>query len=253
MIVKVAAYHPSSSGSSRNNGIPFLRRQDMVGIWTLTNRQWLSLPSFSWTEDKTVNDNQNAKIQEEETQNVAVVPPNQPTEIVVRLHDDGSFSTIAAAAAAAEEDTGDEIGRVLRRGGSWKYQQDQTQLLILAPNRPKDANPREAHDTLFTGEVVVKRIEQQFSRTPDNNNSNNNEDKDPIATTMDRADSEEDESNVSSASSSLSSSLSADAAAGSLSDFHLSIPQDLEDGKIKCTGLDIDEILDHDTTDSAHD
>jgi hypothetical protein len=243
MIVKVTAYHPSSSGSGsgRSNGLPFLRRQDMVGIWTLTNRQWLSLPSFSSTEDKTNNDNQNAKIREDssdeeknnnKTYNVAVVQPNKPTEIVVRLHDDGSFTTIAAAPAtkeeeeedvrhSKEEDAEDEIGRVLRRGGSWEYQQDQIKQLILAPNRPKDANPREVHDTLFTGEVVVKRMEQQFSNTPDNN-SKNNEDKDPIATTMNRADSDEDETNVSS---SFSSSLSAEAAAGSLYDFHLSIPQ----------------------------
>ena len=154
------AYNPDivAAGNGNSRGLPFLRRQDMVGVWRLAQRQSL-LPSLDGLPpENLISDNNDVK--------------NKVKEIVVRLNDDGSFNrydgngdatsasgTTDAISSTHTEDCDDNLSMVLARGGSWTYHEDESKL-VLAPDRPKNADTRRIHDTTLSGRIVAKSTQQ---------------------------------------------------------------------------------------------
>ena len=115
--------------------LPFIRRQDLVGIWKLTHRKSL-LPS-------TIDSEQNEKPDGRQ--------PEAHGDIILRLNDDGSFDHYSSSDQRRDNES--ELRKILGRGGCWGYHD---QALILAPERPKNGNARMVHDTLLTGRLIVQ-------------------------------------------------------------------------------------------------
>jgi hypothetical protein len=131
-------------------GLPFLRRQDMAGVWRLTRRRSL-LPT--------------ARI----SSSTERIRSEEDADIVLRLNEDGTFDRYKTSSSNMKENddesegADDELRLVLGRGGSWEYQ-DQT--LFLAADRPTDdGNSLKVHDTVLTGKLeaqMTQRLTEQI-------------------------------------------------------------------------------------------
>ncbi|KAG7350296.1 hypothetical protein IV203_009656 [Nitzschia inconspicua] len=157
---------PNNSNNRPNRqGVPFVRKQDMIGIWQLTTTTTSSLTTSTTIhkdnlpKDDGNNDNDNKKNQK---------------SIVLRLNDDGSFDPYTTTTTTTintrkmkERDASKvyNLESILSRGGSWNYCDGK---LILAPDRRpidnnKDDNKNDmdlgtiihSHDTLLTGKINV--------------------------------------------------------------------------------------------------
>eukprot|EP00980_Cylindrotheca_fusiformis_P000613 scaffold154_cov129-Cylindrotheca_fusiformis.AAC.30 len=102
---------------------PFLRSQDMTGIWRLTHES--SLVPNTGSDDRSLEE-----------------------EILLRLNEDGSFDRYETSS----DGEGQELHETLGRGGSWEFRDD---TLFLAPERPTDADPSKVHDTLLAGKLHI--------------------------------------------------------------------------------------------------
>jgi len=103
--------------TSAYTSLPFVQRQDILGIWKITH------------------------------------PKQQDMEIVVRLNDDGTFDPYLpeSESGAAATNCPEELQLVLGRGGKWEYD-DET--LTLAAGRPSNGKKVD-HDTVLQGRLVV--------------------------------------------------------------------------------------------------
>lgn len=99
----------------------------MTGIWKLTHQSLIFPPS---------------KIDS------GVDKKNQ--EIVLRLNGDGTFGGYESSLSLSENH---DLHHILGRGGCWEYQNGN---LILAADRPKDADASKVHDTILTGKLLVQ-------------------------------------------------------------------------------------------------
>jgi hypothetical protein len=154
----------------------------MIGIWRLTHQDSLlpKNPSTEQQQDKNMNDPSNNDPVLESIEN----------DIVLRLNDDGSFdpyisvqddvtAKISSSSSSSSSKSINDLHSlhgVLSRGGCWKFQDG---CLILAPDRPQDADPSKVHDTLLTGKLTVQ-VSECLSSTDqqsmaDENNDNNKE------------------------------------------------------------------------------
>lgn len=115
LLLSASAYTPSIR--------PFLRSQDMAGIWRLTHESSL-LP------------------------NVGNNDTSPEEEILLRLHEDGRFDRYETSS----DQDGKDLHETLGRGGCWEFRDD---TLFLAPERPADADPSKVHDTLLAGKLDV--------------------------------------------------------------------------------------------------
>jgi hypothetical protein len=115
MLLSASAYTP--------NFRPFLRSQDMTGIWRLTHQSSL-LPN------KGIGD-------------------TSQEAILLRLKEDGTFDRYETSS----NQEGQDLHQTLGRGGSWEFRDD---TLFLAPERPDDADPSKVHDTLLAGKLNVR-------------------------------------------------------------------------------------------------
>jgi hypothetical protein len=122
-------------------GAPFLRRQDMTGIWRVTHSS-LQLPTTTTTTTTTTTAT---------TNNNNIDKTSSQDEIVLRLNEDGTFDPYTTIEESAAH--GDHLHHILGRGGSWEYRD---KSLILAADRPEDADSSKVHDTLLTGKLMVR-------------------------------------------------------------------------------------------------
>ncbi|KAG7357567.1 hypothetical protein IV203_002255 [Nitzschia inconspicua] len=166
---------PNNSNNRPNRqGIPFVRKQDMIGIWQLTTTTTTTTTTHSilsslTTSTKTHKDN----LPNDDGNNDNDNKKNQKS-IVLRLNDDGSFDPYTTTTTTTttintrkikERDAskGNNLESILSRGGSWNYCDGN---LILAPDRrPIDNNNKNnkkdmnlgtnIQDTLLTGKINV--------------------------------------------------------------------------------------------------
>jgi hypothetical protein len=157
MFVGNDAYTPNKPSSSRRRFAPFIRKEDMTGVWKLTHPK-LSLPTTSKQKDE----------KDVPPTNDTVSKDDKEEEIVLRLNDDGTFDPYTTKANDEEQsittsDTSPEaspaelysLRGVLSRGGVWEFRDSN---LILAPDRPESADKLGAkvHDTLLAGPLKVQ-------------------------------------------------------------------------------------------------
>jgi hypothetical protein len=152
----------SSSSSSRRQG-PFLRRQDMTGIWRLT-QQKLWLPKQQHQQQHQQQNAQTAHDASADALGAVSQPEATPSssstaaeDIVVRLNEDGTFDPYTAITEHGDEGViasykDHNLERILGRGGSWEFRDG---TLMLAAGRPDNADPSKVHDTLLTGRLTV--------------------------------------------------------------------------------------------------
>jgi hypothetical protein len=130
----------------------------MTGIWRVTHSS-LQLPTTTTTTTTNNNNNDDKTTSKE--------------EIVLRLNEDGTFdpyTTIEESAAHR-----DHLHHILGRGGSWEYRD---KSLILAADRPEDADSIKIHDTLLTGKLMVHVNECLPTDQEPLSQDNDNEDED---------------------------------------------------------------------------
>jgi hypothetical protein len=164
-------------GGGRQHHTPFIRKQDMYGIWRLTHQN-MRFPTASITASRPSDlqtypmkeftvypKNQNSNQYIADHQSLAALSNAKEEEIVIRLNDDGSFdqyittdkgtsSTKRTGGGADQSSFSLDLQHVLGRGGAWEYD-EQDGRILLAPGRPEDADGRKVHDTLLTGQLDV--------------------------------------------------------------------------------------------------
>ena len=152
------AYNAEAAGAAngRNNRLPFLRQQDMVGVWQLRNRKSFLPRLTSKTPD-------NPSPEYGDDSNIIM-------DVVLRLDGDGSFhrygdsSKVPIATRDDKQidkfdDGDDDLANALERGGTWTYREDEF-TLILALDRPKNTDSRRIHDTLLSGKLMATSTKQ---------------------------------------------------------------------------------------------
>ena len=186
----------SSSGSGKSHGRrPFIRKQDIYGVWRLTHHN-MQFPKAPIKVETTTSSSSNSRppsmnrfpmkeftVYPKTTSSSVVAEQQQQQqqlqqeeeEIVIRLNDDGSFDQYTPTAEGDDGDDDNEeniatssssssspvaamshdLQNVLGRGGAWEYF-EQDGKIILAPGRPVDADGLKVHDTLLTGQLDVQ-------------------------------------------------------------------------------------------------
>ena len=142
------AYTPpnkSSPSPRRRRFAPFIRKEDMTGVWKLTHPK-LSFP----TTFKVKEFGEKPKLKSSNDYD------DSGDEIVLRLNDDGTFDQYATAESEDDDHSFPtySLQGVLSRGGVWEFRDSN---LILAPDRPQDATNlgTKVHDTLLAGPLKV--------------------------------------------------------------------------------------------------
>mmetsp|Transcript_67508 Transcript_67508/g.195166 ORF Transcript_67508/g.195166 Transcript_67508/m.195166 type:complete len:434 (-) Transcript_67508:64-1365(-) len=114
---------------------PFLRRDDLCGIWKVGTRT-LDLPNACKDDDK---------------------------EVVIRLNDDGTFDPYTPIEQEEKDSLDDDLSGILGRGGCWEYR-DET--LMLALDRPENADSSKVHDMVLVGKLDVHVSESLSMENP---------------------------------------------------------------------------------------
>ncbi|CAB9505031.1 expressed unknown protein [Seminavis robusta] len=119
---------------------PFLHAQDMIGIWRVCKKVHQPFPNPSEMYKETIGSM------------MAITTKSPREEIALRLNEDGTFDPYTPPLPDDDEDNDQrDLHHLLGRGGCWTYE-DQT--LLLAADRPPNADPRMVQDTLFRGRLV---------------------------------------------------------------------------------------------------
>ena len=134
------------NGYTQSPKPPFIRRDDLIGIWKLTNADLHSSTEQQSTKDTSEKEDVSGiRKSEKEEEDMA--------EIVLRLNEDGTFDPYTTKPVAGDP----PMHQILGRGGVWKYQNE---ALILAGNRPQEGDycwniENGKNDTVFCGKLQV--------------------------------------------------------------------------------------------------
>mmetsp|Transcript_35142 Transcript_35142/g.51606 ORF Transcript_35142/g.51606 Transcript_35142/m.51606 type:complete len:559 (+) Transcript_35142:56-1732(+) len=164
---------------------PELNRQAMAGIWRLTSRRSF-LPKVETPPQQQQPKKPMAPMKEftlypikvrAEPSSSAPAGEAKYEDLLLKLCEDGSFVQYASDVAFNHDDDDDgdntiaessilgEESEVMK--GTWDFMDGK---LILATDRPANADARKVHDTVFTGKVIAK--EENLAPKSDSNDSN---------------------------------------------------------------------------------